>query len=70
MNYLPPDEAKAMLLNILMDFAEDDTERLFEYFAHVGFDVPAPDNSKQISDTHRGFTRPLRAGNIKRKLSQ
>lgn len=48
MNYLPPDEAKEMLLNILVDFAEGDVERLFEYFAHVGFDVSVLDSSKQI----------------------
>ena len=55
--YLPTDEAKELLLGILVDFAEGDVERLFEYFTHVGFDVPALDNSKQIPAAWLGHYR-------------
>ena len=48
MTYLPPDEAKRILLNTLIDFAEKDSDQLFKYFAHVGFDIAAVDNSKQL----------------------
>lgn len=57
MTCLPPEEAKAMLLSILLNFAEGSTGRLFEYFAHVGFDVPALDNSTQISAAWLGHYR-------------
>ena len=57
MNYVPPDEAKRMLLNTLIDFSENDTDQLFKYFAHVGFDVAAVDNSKQIPAAWLGHYR-------------
>ena len=57
MSYLPPDEAKAILLNILIEFTEGGPDRLFEHFDHVGFDVPALDNSKQIPEAWLGHYR-------------
>ena len=57
MTYLPPDEAKRMLLNIFIGFAENDTDQLFEYFAHVGFDVAVVDDSKQIPAAWLGHYR-------------
>ena len=57
MNYLPPDEAKELLLGILVDFAENSTDQLFEYFAHVGFDIPALESSKQIPAAWLGHYR-------------
>ncbi|MBL4874390.1 MAG: hypothetical protein JKY41_13645 [Rhodobacteraceae bacterium] len=56
-NYLPPEEAKNMLLNTLVDFAENDAENLFKFFEHVGFDVPALHCSKQIPAAWLGHYR-------------
>ena len=46
-----------MLLNIFVDFAENDTDQLFKYFDHVGFDILALDNSKQIPAAWLGHYR-------------
>ncbi len=45
--YLPPDEAKAMLVNILADFA-DEPDQMVNYLDHVGFDVSALGTHKDL----------------------
>ena len=56
-NYFPPDEAKNMLLSTLNDFAENDVDEMFKYFTHVGFDILAVDDAKQIPAAWLGHYR-------------
>lgn len=57
MAILPPNEAKSILIGILIDFAEDDAENLGPYLEHVGFDIAAIQASKELLPAWLGHYR-------------
>jgi hypothetical protein len=57
MSILPPDEAKALLVGIIADFAENDTDNLFTYLKHVGFDIAAIQDTKELLPAWLGHYR-------------
>ncbi len=44
MTYLPPAEAKALIVSFLVNFAKDDPDNLGDYLKHCGFDIGAIEN--------------------------
>jgi len=54
-NFLPPDEAKALIVGILADFLEGDD--WLEYLAHAGFDFAAITDAKELLPAWLGHYR-------------
>ena len=50
MTHLPPDEAKAMLVSMLADFAENDLDNLVPYLKHIGFDISVLSDPKELPE--------------------
>lgn len=55
MSYLPPEQAKTILTNILMDFAESD--ELGEYLEHCKFDIGAITTARELLPAWLGHYR-------------
>ena len=41
MSYLPPDEARGILVSLICNFLEDDLDNLGDYLKHCDFDILA-----------------------------
>lgn len=57
MTYLPPTEAKALIVSILVDFLQNDLDDLGDYLAHCGFDIGATETPRELLDAWQGFYR-------------
>jgi len=57
MPLLHPDEAKAIITSILVDFTEGDAENLIHYLEHVGFDIAAIQTGKELLPAWLGHYR-------------
>ena len=56
-NFLPPTKAKGMLISLLTDFIDNDAESLIDYLNHVGFDISALSETKDLVPAWFGHYR-------------